>query len=97
MRMGKIAWLEFGKTPDGARLVNYIVSQDDGPRMIGKPLPCGGVRVHSFQTFPPENGWSDLYGEINAPDELPALQNANFEIWRIPLTPLAKAWRTDNN
>jgi hypothetical protein len=81
----KSVWLEFGKTPDGARLVNYIVSQDDGPRMIGKPLPGGGFRVHSFQTLPPENGWSDLYDEINAPDELPALQNANFEIWRMPL------------
>ena len=93
----KTTWLEFGKTPDGTRLVNYIVSKDDGPRMIGKPLPGGGVRVHLFQTLPPENGWSDLYSEINAPDELPALQNANFEVWRIPLTSLAKARRTENN
>jgi hypothetical protein len=76
-------WLEFGETQDGARLVNYIVSRDDGPRMIGKPLPGGGFRVQAFLTFHPEKGWSELYSQIDAPDELPALQNANLELWKV--------------
>ena len=76
-------WLEFGDTEDGARLVNYIVSHDDRPRMIGKPLPGGGFRVGGFMTFHPEHGWLESYSQIDAPDELPALQNANLEIWKI--------------
>ena len=76
-------WLEFGETRDGARLVNYIVSRDDGPRMIGKPLPGGGFSVQSFLTNHPEKGWSEFYSQIGAPDELPALQNANLEIWKL--------------
>lgn len=79
-------WLEFGETRDGARLVNYIVSRDDGPRMIGKPLPGGGFSVQSFLTNHPEKGWSEFYSQIDAPDELPALQNANLELWKLDLT-----------
>ena len=79
----KSVWLEFGETPDGARLVNYIVTRDDGPSMVGKPLPGGGVRVEAFHTFHPENGWDEIYSQIDASDELPALQNANLEIWKL--------------
>jgi hypothetical protein len=81
-------WLEFGHTQDGARLVNYIVSRDDFPRMKGKPLSKGGFRVHSFLTPLPENGCFDDYTQIdNAPDEMPGLRNANLELWKIKPTP----------
>ncbi len=75
--------LEFGHAPGGARLVNYIVSRDDFPRMKGKPLAKGGIQVQSFQMALPDNDWFDFYSQIeNAPDELPGLQNANLELWK---------------
>ena len=81
-------WLEFGRTQDGARLVNYIVSRDDFPRMKGKPLPKGGFQVRAFQMPLAENGWVEFYTQIdNAPDEMPGLQNINFELWKIRHTP----------
>lgn len=86
-------WLEFGETRAGARLVNYIVSRDDGPRMIGKPLPGGGFSVQSFLTNHPEKGWSELYSQIDAPDELSALQNANLELWKVDPTPRERGMR----
>jgi hypothetical protein len=66
--------------------VNYIVTQDDGPRMIGKSLPGGGFQVRSFLMLLPEKGWGEFYSQIDAPDELPALQNANLEIWKMKTT-----------
>jgi hypothetical protein len=53
--------------------------------MIGKPLPGGGVRVSGFSSLHPEHGWIDTYDQIDASDELPALQNANLEIRKIKL------------
>ena len=81
-------WLEFGKTQDGARLVNYIVTQD-GPLMIGKPL-SRPIRVHAVSSVHPENGWDEFHFQIDAPDELPALQNANLELWKLQRTPQAE-------
>ena len=77
--------LEFGDTPDGARLVNYIVTKDDGPRMVGKPLP-GRISEHGFPLVPLPDGSLEMYSAIEAPDALPALQNANFELWKLPKT-----------
>jgi hypothetical protein len=77
--------LEFGHTESGARLVNYYISRDDRPGMIGKPLPGGGARVSGFAAINPEHGWDDAYDQIDASDELPALQNANLEIRKIKL------------
>ena len=74
--------LEFGETDGSARLVNYIVSQNDGPRLVGKPVP-GPLSVRSFPLVALGDGRFELYLQIEAPDELPALQSANLEIWRI--------------
>jgi hypothetical protein len=79
----KSIWLECGETPDGARLVNYIVTRDDGPSMVGKPLPGGGFKVTGFIMIHPEKGWDENIDQIDAPDELPALQNANLEIRKL--------------
>jgi hypothetical protein len=83
------AWLEFGKTQDGARLVNYVVTQDDGPLMIGKPL-SRPIRVRALATVHPEHGWDEFHFQIDAPDELPALQNANLELWKKYAKPRAQ-------
>jgi hypothetical protein len=74
-------WLEFGEAQGHARLVNYIVSQDDRPRLIGKPF--GGVSVHGFPLVDIGNGWFECFVKIEASDELPALQNAGLELWRV--------------
>ena len=71
-------WLEFGESQGGTRLVNYIVSQDDGPRLVGKPLP-GRVGMRGIPLVEVGDGWFESYLQIEAPDELPALKNANFE------------------
>ena len=80
----KSVWLEFGETQGSARLVNYIVSQDDGPRLVGKRLP-GTVSMHGFPLVELGDGWFEWYFHIEAPDELPALQNANLELWKVQL------------
>jgi hypothetical protein len=75
-------WLEFGEMQGRARLVNYIVTHDDSPQLIGKRL-SKPIRVYGGgSTVHPEKGWSEFHVQIDAPDELPALQQANFEIWR---------------
>ncbi len=80
-------WLEFGETEDGARLVNYVVSKDLRAQMIGKPLSGGGIRVQAFQSFDAEKGRYELFSQIDAPDELPALRKANLEVWKINARP----------
>jgi hypothetical protein len=74
--------LEFGEAQGRAWLVNYIVSQDDRPRLIGKPMPRG-VGVQGFPLVDIGDGWSECFVKIEAPDELPALQNASLELWRV--------------
>jgi beta-lactamase regulating signal transducer with metallopeptidase domain len=82
----KSVWLEFGESQGAARLVNYIVTKDEGPSRIGKPF-SRPFRVHYFQTVPPEKKWIELGTQIDdAPDELPALRNANFELWKVQPT-----------
>jgi len=57
------------------------VSQDDRLRLIGKPF--GGVSVQGFPLVDIGNGWFECFMKIEAPDGLPALQNASLELWRI--------------
>jgi hypothetical protein len=93
----KSVWLEFGETQlyfgemqSVARLVNYVVSRDDGPGMVGKRL-SGPIRVQGFPLVPLKDGWFEWYLQIDAPDDMPALQNANFELRKIRPTPHADA------
>jgi hypothetical protein len=79
----KAVWLEFGETAGDARLVNYIVSRDDGPRMVGKPVSGTISMSGSIPLVHLGGGWYDFYLQIEAPDDWPALQNANFEVWKI--------------
>jgi hypothetical protein len=74
--------LEFGETRDGARLVNYIVSRDDSPRFLGKRL-SGPVSVSGLPSVQLPDGSLEMETQIEAPEELSALRNANFELWKI--------------
>jgi hypothetical protein len=74
--------LEFGETTEGTRLASYFVSQDEGPKLIGKP--SRGFRVTGFTTFHPNKGWSEFFDELDTPpEEIPALKQINFEIWKM--------------
>ena len=76
--------LEFGQTKESMRLVNSVIVQDDTSRWLGKPLP-GRVSVQGFQMVDLGDGWMEMYERIEAPDELPGLKNANYELWKINL------------
>jgi hypothetical protein len=51
--------------------------------------------VQAFTTVHPENGWFESHSQIEAPDELRALQNANLELWKIQFTPQAETPRAE--
>jgi hypothetical protein len=75
--------LEFGETTEGARLANYFVSQDEGPKLIGKPM-SRGFGVSGFTTYHPDKGWLEFFDELDTPpEEIPALKQINFEIWKM--------------
>ncbi len=78
--------LEFGENQGKARLVNYIVSQDDRRRLVGKPM-SSPMRVQGFSVTDPAGKWLEYYAQIDAPDELAALRNANFELCRLAVAP----------
>ncbi|NLE37957.1 MAG: hypothetical protein GX621_08020, partial [Pirellulaceae bacterium] len=81
---GEFIGLEFGETRGEARLVNYIVSQDDTQRLSGKSM-SRPVSVRGFHAVDPDGKWLEYYAQIDAPDELSALRNANYEIMRVEL------------
>jgi hypothetical protein len=75
--------LEFGETTEGARLASYFVSRDEGPKLIGKPM-SRGFRVSGFTTYHPDKGWLEFFDELDTPpEEIPALKQINFEIWKM--------------
>ncbi len=83
--MADSVWLEFGENAGVARLVNYIVTRDNGPGRVGKPL--GHLSMGGIPLADAGDGWFDSYSQIDASDDWPALQNANFEFWKIRLKP----------
>ena len=75
--------LEFGETNEGARLANYFVSRNEGPELIGKRM-SQGFQVRGFTTSHPDKGWLEFFDELDTPpEEMPALKQINFEIWKV--------------
>lgn len=77
--------LEMGEHKGTPKFVCHVVKDDLAKDRIGKRM-SGPLSVRGFLSQLPD-GWLELGWTIEAPNELPALQQANLELWRRPISP----------
>jgi len=74
--------LEMGEHQGKPWFVCHVTKEDRTDQFIGKRL-SKPISISGFIS-PLPDGWLEFGWNIDAPDELPALGQANLELWRLP-------------